>query len=106
VSDPRPSFFRDAEIVHDGRVYRFSAAEGKRQQSRGNYWHCEGDPSTWLSVSVVLAVRRKYSKLPSEQLLELGAKALGVTASKLRASIEWHENYMRFHDGDPDYRVL
>ena len=38
--------------------------------------------------------------------LELAAKALGITAEQLRSSIEWHEQYMRFHDGDYNYRIL
>ena len=51
-------------------------------------------------------VRRRVGEAGDDVALELAAKALGTTVDRLRGAIEWHENYMRWHDADPDYRVL
>jgi hypothetical protein len=33
--------------------------------------------------------------------LELASRALGITLERLEGIIEWHEEYMRWHDGQP-----
>ncbi len=100
------SNFHDVEVTVDGRTLTFSAAEGEAHENSGNYWHGPGDPSTWLAVDVFLAVRRKHAPIDNAPALDLAAQDLGITVEKLRACIEWHEHYMQWHDGDPDYRVL
>jgi hypothetical protein len=100
------SYFQDA-CVHVGEyVYRLSSADGRAFQSAGNYWHGPGDPSTWLSVAIFLEARRRVAAAGDAVALELAAQALGITVERLRGNIEWHEQYMRWHDGDEDYRVL
>ncbi len=43
---------------------------------------------------------------PEAVALELAAQAMGITVERLETIIRWHEEYMRWHDGDSDYRVL
>lgn len=100
------SYFRDATVQSGEQTYHFSIEDGRALESAGNYWHGPGDPSTWLSVAVFLAARRRVGEAGDDIALELAAKALGTTVERLRGSIEWHENYMRWHDGDFDYKVL
>lgn len=100
------SNFKDAVVELDGQMLTFSAAEGEAQEDTGNYWHGPGDPSTWLSVAIVRVVQCKYPTLANAPALDLAAQNLGITVEKLLANIDWHEHYMQWHDGDPDYRVL
>ena len=100
------SYFVDAVVEFEGQSFRFSAEEGRRFEDSLNYWHHAGDPSTWLSVAIFIEARARTKGAPDEVAQELAAKVLGISVEKLRANIEWHENYMRWHDGDPDYRVL
>ena len=100
------SYFQDAAVEWGGQTFHFSAADGRALESKGNYWHGPADPSTWLAVAVFLEARQRVGEAGNEVALELAAKALGITAEQLRSSIEWHEQYMRFHDGDYDYRIL
>jgi hypothetical protein len=100
------SYFVDAVVEYAGQAFRFAAEEARAFEDNLNCWHSAGDPSTWLSVTIFMEARRRVKGAPDEVAQELAAKALGITVEKLRANIEWHENYMRWHDGDPDYRVL
>lgn len=105
VCDAGQSHFHDAEVTHEGRTVRFTAAEARACQSAGNDWHGPGSPSTWLATAVFTHVRARFA-LPNEPALLLAAHSLGITVEDLRGKLEWNENYMRWHDGDPDYRVL
>ncbi|MCO5171717.1 MAG: hypothetical protein M9894_35895 [Planctomycetes bacterium] len=105
MSDDAPSYFHDAEVEHEGRTVRLPVADARTVQSRGNYWHGPGDPSTWLAEALFSHVRARLG-LPDLAALTLAARSLGITVEALRGKIEWHENYMRWHDGDQDYRVL
>lgn len=100
------TYFHDAAVESGGRTYYFNVSDGRALESAGNYWHGPGAPSTWLAVAVFLEARQRVGEAGDDVALELAAKALGTTVEQLRGSIEWHENYMRWHDGDPDYRVL
>ncbi len=100
------SYFRDAEVEFEGCTFRFSAEEGREMELGSNYWHGPGDPSSWLGVDVFLAARERVEGAPDQVALELAAKALGMSIPDLCDLIEWHENYMRWHDGDPGYHVL
>ena len=100
------SYFHDAVVEWGGQTFRFTAAEGRALESRGNAWHGPGDPSTSLAVSVFLEARQHVGEAGNEVALELAGQALGTTAEQLRSSITWHEQYMRFHDGDYEYRIL
>lgn len=100
------SYFQDAAVEWGGQTFHFSAADGRALESKGNCWHGPADPSTWLAVAVFLEARQRVGEAGDSVALELAAKALGITAEQLKSSIEWHEQYMRFHDGDYDYRIL
>ncbi|MBN2554454.1 MAG: hypothetical protein JXA97_00825 [Anaerolineales bacterium] len=100
------SFFQDAEIAYKGDVYRFSAEEGRALESPTQYWHGTGKPSSWLGAAVCLAVRAKYAQVPLEIVLGLSAGSLGISRLELDMLIEWHENYMRWHDGDRSYTLF
>lgn len=100
------SYFVDAAVEYDDRVFHFPAEDARTFEDGLNYWHRQGDPSTWLSVTIFMEARRRVDGASDDVALELAAKVLGITVEKLRANIEWHEQYMRWHDGDPDYRVL
>ena len=108
INDPskQASYFRDAAITSAGRTYRFSIADGLALESAGHYWHGPGDPSTWLAVAVFLEARQRVGAAGDAIALELAAQALATSVEQLRGNIEWHENYMRWHDADPDYKVL
>jgi predicted RecB family nuclease len=100
------SYFRDALVVYEGRELRFFAAEGQAMEGGSHYWHGPASPSTWLAVAVFETVRERAAGAPQSVTLELAAQAMGMTVEKLIAAIEWHEQYMRWHDGDDDYHVL
>lgn len=101
------SFFReDVSVQYEGRTLTFTLAEQQALVSRGNYWHGAGDPSSWLSVATFFAVRRKHPTIGESEALDLASAALGVSRDKLIATIRWHEQYMRWHDGDHSYTVL
>lgn len=100
------SYFQDAWVTCQGQEYRLSAEEGRALETRSlNYWHGPGDPSSWLGVAVFQLAQQKV-EAPQRVALELAAAALGITLERMRALIRWHEQYMRWHDGDLTYRVL
>ena len=99
------SYFHDASVEVAGVVYTLTADESRAFQNGLNYWHAPGDPSTWLSVAIFLEARRRIGGTDNRPSLELAARSLGISVERLQDSIEWHENYMRWHDGDPDYSV-
>ena len=103
---PYPSYSQDATIEYQGHIYYLSAIECRAVEDEVNRWHGQGDPSTWLTVAVFELARRKIAGAPDAVTLELAAKVLGLTVSAVTGKIEWHEQYMRWHDDDPDYRVL
>jgi hypothetical protein len=98
-------YFHDGEIKFRGQVIRFSAEEASRYESEGNYWHGSGDPSSWLGVEIFLAARDKLGEAPVEVAAALAAQVLGISPERMNALLDWHENYMRWHDGDWDYTV-
>jgi hypothetical protein len=106
VSPKQDSYFRDAAVTSADQTYRFSVEDGRALEHAGHYWHGPGDPSTRLAVAVFLECRRRVGPAGDQIALELAAQALATTVERLRGNIEWHENYMRWHDGDPDYKVL
>jgi len=100
------SYFVDAEITRDGKRHRFTKREGDRLVSRTNYWHGEGDPSSWLCAAAFQRMRAKHGSLSQDDVLVLVAAAMQIAPRKLRESIAWHEQYVRWHDGMPEYYVL
>jgi hypothetical protein len=99
------SYFSDASVTHEGKTFTFTAEEGRALENTGKYWHGPGDPSTWLAVAVFVRARDKFGDAPRSVALQLAAQALGITTDKLEGLIDWHVNYMRWHDGDWSYTV-
>lgn len=100
------SYFQDATVTYEGSTFHLSAEEGRALEGGAYSWHGPGDPSSGLAVDVFYAAQRKAAGAPEVVVLELAAQALGVTVERLHSIIRWHEEYMRWHDGDSDYRVL
>ena len=100
------NFFHDAVVESAGTRYHFSVEDGRMLERAGNHWHGPGDPSTWLVVAVFWVARQRVGGAGDAVALELTARALGITVAQVRSSIEWHEQYMQWHDDDPDYKVL
>lgn len=100
------SYFHDATVTHGSLTFSLSAEEGRALESPSDGWHAPGDPSSTLAVEVFHAAQLKVASAPEAVALDLAAKALGITVERLRSIIRWQEEYMRWHDGDPDYRVL
>lgn len=100
------SYFHDASIEIDGRAIGLSAEEARAHQTGAHDWHGAGDPASWLAVTIFQEARRRTGDAGNEVALALAAASLGITADELRSTIQWHENYMRWHDGDDSYSVL
>ena len=101
-----PSYSQDASIEYQDQTFDLSAEESRAVEDGVNRWHAKGDPSTWLTVAVFELARRKVVNAPEAIALELTSKVLGLAVSEVVSRIEWHEQYMRWHDGDSDYSVL
>ncbi len=93
-------FTQDASISRDGKTFTLTLAEQKECETPSD-WHGPGDPSSWLCAKIFSAAKLKTND--RALAFELGAKALGISVEKLQSAIEWHVNYMRFHDGDDSY---
>ena len=39
-------------------------------------------------------------------MLALAAELLGQTVAQVRSALEWHDQYVRWHDGDESYSIL
>ena len=100
------SYFQDATVTHEGSTFYLSAEEARTLESGAYSWQGLGDPSSGLAVDVFNAARRKAADASEAVALELAAQAMGITVERLETIIRWHEEYMRWHDGDFDYRVL
>lgn len=99
------SFFQDSSVSYQGQTYQLVAQECDALVDSGNYWHGPKSPSTWLCVAVFRYARSKVGGSPDDIATQLAARAMGITEQTVRELIAWHENYMRWHDGDPDYTV-
>ena len=98
------SYFQDATVTHEGSSFHLSAAEARRLESGPYSWQGPGDPSTWLALDVLSAAQLKVADAPEAVALNLAAQALGITIEDLNTIIRWHEDYLRWHDGQPDYQ--
>lgn len=97
-------FNRDASVVFEGEEYRFSEEDFKALDSPSLYWHNRTDPSSWLCAALVNRARIRFREsLPRGPLLSLCALTLNITVSKLEGALNWHANYMAWHDGGTDF---
>jgi hypothetical protein len=87
-------------VSKDGKIYELTLDEQKACEGPSD-WHGPGDPSSWLCAKIFSAAKSKTND--RDLAFELGAKALGIPVEKLRSTVEWHVNYMRWHDGDDSY---
>lgn len=92
-------FSREARVVFEGIEYRFSEDDFAGLNSPSNYWHNRTDPSSWLCAATVVLARIRFSGLPRDRLIRLCADTLNITGKKLEDSLDWHANYMAWHDG-------
>jgi hypothetical protein len=93
-------FNTEACVAHEGKEYRLTESEIGAIHSRGNYWHLEGDPSSWLVTALVGRLKSKFRKvLPREKVIELAAEILKSSVGKVESALNWNANYMAFHDG-------
>lgn len=98
--------FSEEPIALHGDLYRLSCEElaglyrykGPPGRLTSNYWHPDG-PSTWLTVSVFVLVRRKYPDLTEKDHLKVAGQVLRIDWKQVVKKIRWHEAYMSFHDG-------
>lgn len=97
--------FQTATLEVGGATYRVEPHELEPLVTHLADW-IGGSPSTWVCVDVFRHVRRRFPDLGQGHQIALAAQALGMAEDQLVAAIEWHENYMRWHDGDESYRVL
>ena len=100
------SYFVDAVIEFNGRSYHLKKSTADRWVSATNNWHNEADPSTWLCEKAFNALRKRFKSLSQDEVLALLAKAMKITVEQLVNAIKWHEEYMRWHEDLPEYRVL
>jgi hypothetical protein len=96
------SYFHDATVTHEGSTFELSAAEGRALESGAYSWQGPADPSSSLVVDVLQVARLKAAGAPEAVALELASRALGITVERLDEIVRWHEEYMRWHDGQPD----
>ncbi|MBN1411487.1 MAG: hypothetical protein JW969_11635 [Spirochaetales bacterium] len=99
-------YFNTTPVIIDGKSFELNKSDLESQYTDLNYWHGEGDPSSWLAVSIFNSAARKYPGIGEKIHLKIAAHALNISTRKLISSIKWHEQYMRWHDGDPDYSIL
>ncbi len=93
-------FNRDACVVHGDAEYRFTEEDFAELNTPSNYWHNRTDPSTWLCASTVRLARIRFrDRLPRTLLIRLCADTLNITVQKLEDCMDWHANYMAWHDG-------
>lgn len=93
-------FNREARVVHQGTEYRFSEEDFAELDTPSNYWHNRTDPSTWLCAAAVRLARIRFRDgLPRCMLIRLCAETLNITEKKLEGALDWHANYMAWHDG-------
>lgn len=59
---------------------------------------------TWKIASVYFAMKSRTRSVDAS--LALTAELLGHTVAQVKSALEWHEQYIRWHDGDPSYSVL
>lgn len=100
------TYFQDAAARYQDQTFTLTAEEARALESPFNYWHGPGDPSTWLCVAVVRKALEIVDGAPNAVALELAAGALGISVDKLNRAIEWHVQYIRWHDGDEAYTVF
>ena len=96
------SYFQDATVAHEGTAFELSAAEGRTLENGAYSWLGPGDPSSWLTVDVLQAARLKAAGAPEAVALDLASQALGITVERLDEIVRWQEEYLRWHDGQPD----
>lgn len=59
---------------------------------------------SWLCASLYRAMKARTGSI--EPSIALTAQLLGQSTEQVRGALEWHDNYMRWHDGDESYTVL
>jgi hypothetical protein len=96
--DNEPTYFcKDAKLRFNGVDYALE--EKDFEELSNDYWHGEGDPSTWLCASTVVHIRSKWKELPRAQVIKLASLVLGVSVDHLEEMLDWNAHYRANHDG-------
>jgi hypothetical protein len=62
---------------------------------------CQG---TWAIAALYPLLKARTGSI--EPALALTAGLLGTTADRVRGSLEWYDQYMRWHDADESYTIF
>lgn len=93
-------FDREAQVEHEGKVYRLDDTEFQDLVSYDSDWHFKGDPSSWLVVRVVNSLKYKYGKeLGREKTIAWAAALFQLPVEKIESTLDWNANYMAWHEG-------
>ncbi len=84
------------EVTVEGRTWKVEAHELEEL----DYALSHG---SWQVADLYPKVKARTGSI--EAGVALTALLLGTTVESVRGSLEWHEQYMRWHDGDPDYSI-
>ena len=96
------TFLSISLVQGDRETFEMSAAEGHTLENGAYSWLGPGDPSSSLAVDVLHAARLKAAGAPAAVALDLASRALGISLERLHEIVRWHEEYLRWHDGQPD----
>ncbi|MBN2693450.1 hypothetical protein JXR93_02205 [bacterium] len=106
------SYFNLTPFIYSESSYILPQKDIEELFSSSNYWHSKTDPSSWLIVSLFYTVssflKNKSNKIENEELLaiDITAHLLNQTRVQVISTIQWQENYYRFHDGDYSFSIL
>ena len=91
------AYFKRIKITFECKDYFFT--EEELSELSMDYWHFEGDPSSWLCASTYQKALEKCKDVPAPEPLamELAAKTLGITEEKLQSSLDWNRHYLDWH---------
>ena len=98
-------FFNFSPIVIGEKTYELNYEDIQSLETKSNYWHRKGDPSSWLAVGLFKLIRHRYPDLTESEHLRISAHLLDIPLEKLIGSIKWHDSYLSWHDGK-DYNTL
>lgn len=88
---------RAGEVTVDGQTWKVEAHELEEL----DYALSHG---SWRVAGLYPTMKARTGSIDGG--LALTAMLLGTTVESVRGSLEWHEQYMRWHDADPDYTIL
>jgi len=89
-------YFKRIKITYGSTEYFFTEEE-LAELAKTNYWHGDGDPSSWLCEATFSKAQIKCKDAHAPIVMELAAKTLGITEEILQNALDWYRHYMDFH---------